>query len=162
MSRKLILTAIIAASICFVAGNAFWYLASPLWINRVVAEALPVELQMKTAATGEFHNADSVHHGKGVATIFKNASGTKVLRFTNFEAPNGPDLKVWLVKAANLKSSADVKASAWVALGPLKGNIGDQNYVIPNEVNLADYRSVVVWCEQFGVLFSAADLKPGS
>jgi hypothetical protein len=29
-------------------------------------------------------------------------------------------------------------------------------------VNLADYKSVVIWCEQFGVLFSAADLKPGA
>ncbi|HQY72235.1 MAG TPA: DM13 domain-containing protein [Aestuariivirga sp.] len=161
MSRKLIATAIIAGTIGFVAGNAFWYLASPLWIDRVVAEELPVELQMKTAAMGEFRDADSVHHGKGTATIFENDSGTKVLRFTNFESTNGPDLKVWLVKAENIKASADVKASTWVGLGPLKGNIGDQNYVIPSDVNLSDYKSVVIWCEQFGVLFSAADLKPG-
>jgi hypothetical protein len=116
---------------------------------------------MKTAAMGEFRDADSVHHGKGTATIFENDSGTKVLRFTNFESTNGPDLKVWLVKAENIKASADVKASTWVGLGPLKGNIGDQNYVIPSDVNLSDYKSVVIWCEQFGVLFSAADLKPG-
>jgi hypothetical protein len=160
MSRKLIATAVIAGSIGFVAGNAFWYLASPLWIDRVVAEELPSELQMKVAAKGEFRDADNVHHGKGTATIFENDSGTIVLRFTNFAATNGPDLKVWLVKAENIKSSADVKASAWVGLGPLKGNIGDQNYVIPEGINLADYRSVVIWCEQFGVLFSAADLKP--
>ena len=37
MSRKLVATAIIAGTIGFVAGNAFWYLASPLWIDRVVA-----------------------------------------------------------------------------------------------------------------------------
>jgi hypothetical protein len=162
MSSKLIATAIIAGAIGFIVGNAFWYLASPLWIDRVVAEELPAELQMKTAAMGEFRDADSVHHGKGTATIFENDSGTKVLRFTNFEATNGPDLKVWLVKAENIKASADVKASTWVGLGPLKGNIGDQNYVIPGDVNLADYKSVVIWCEQFGVLFSAADLKPGT
>jgi hypothetical protein len=162
MSRKLIATALIAGAVGFIAGNAFWYLASPFWIDRVVAEELPVELQMKTAATGEFRDADGVHHGKGTATIFENDSGTKVLRFTNFETTNGPDLKVWLVKAEKIMASADVKASAWVGLGPLKGNIGDQNYVIPGDVNLADYKSVVIWCEQFGVLFSAADLKPGA
>lgn len=160
MSQKLIITAIIAGAIGFAAGNAFWYLASPLWIDRVVTEELPVELQMKTTATGEFRDADSVHHGKGRATIFENDLGTKVLRFTNFEATNGPDLKVWLVKAENIKSSTDVKASTWLGLGPLKGNIGDQNYVIPGDVNIADYKSLVIWCEQFGVLFSAADLKP--
>ena len=162
MLRKLIATAIIAGTVGFVAGNAFWYLASPLWIDRIVAEELPAELQMKVAAIGEFRDADNVHHGKGTATIFENDSGTKVLRFTNFEATNGPDLKVWLVKAEAIKSSADVKSSTWVGLGPLKGNIGDQNYVIPGDVNPADYKSVVIWCEQFGVLFSAADLKVGA
>ena len=70
MSRNLIATAIIAGAIGFVAGNAFWYLASPLWIDRVVAEELPAELQMKTSAMGEFRDADSVHHGKGTAKIF--------------------------------------------------------------------------------------------
>lgn len=162
MSRKLIITAVVVGIIGFAAGNAFWYLASPLWIDRVVAEVLPTELQMKIAARGAFRNTDSAHRGKGTATVFENDSGTKVIRFTNFEASNGPDLKVWLVKAGDIKSSADVKASAWLALGPLKGNIGDQNYVISGEVNIADYKSVVIWCEQFGVLFSAADLKPGA
>jgi hypothetical protein len=161
MSRKLAATALIAGAIGFAAGNAFWYLASPLWIDRVVAEELPVELQMKTAAIGEFRDADSVHRGKGTATVFENDSGTKVLRFTNFETTNGPALEVWLVKAGAVRSSTDVKASAWLSLGPLKGNIGDQNYLIPNDANLADYKSVVIWCEQFGVLFSAADLSPG-
>jgi hypothetical protein len=161
MSRKLIATAVIAGVIGFAAGNAFWYLASPLWIDRVVSEELPAELQMKVAVRGEFRDADSVHKGKGTATIFENESGTKVLRFTGFETTNGPDLNVWLVKAEGIRDSADVKASAWAELGPLKGNIGDQNYVIPGDVNLADYKSVVVWCKQFGVLFSAADLKPG-
>ena len=162
MSRRIITTALVAGTIGFVAGNAFWYLASPLWIDRVVAEILPLELQMKIVAEGQFRNADSAHQGKGKSTIFQNEAGTKILGFTNFEATNGPDLKVWLVKAENIQSSADVKASAWVALGPLKGNIGDQNYVIPLDVNIADYKSVVIWCEQFGVLFSAADLKSGS
>jgi hypothetical protein len=59
MSRKIIFTAILAGAIGFLAGNAFWYLASPLWIDRVVAEALPVELQMNTAATGAFRDGES-------------------------------------------------------------------------------------------------------
>jgi Electron transfer DM13 len=112
------------------------------------------------AAKGDFHDADSVHKGKGTATVFENLSGTRVLRFANFEATNGPDLKVWLVKAAGIKSSADVKASAWHSLGPLKGNIGDQNYEIPADIQITEYQTVVIWCEQFGVLFAAAELVP--
>ena len=163
MSRRhVVAAALIAGTAGFVAGNAFWYLASPLWIDRVVAEELPAELQMKAVAKGQFRDADTVHRGKGTATVFESASGAKVLRFTGFEATNGPDLEVWLVKAGGIAASADVKNSAWLSLGPLKGNIGDQNYVIPADVNVTDYKSVVVWCKQFGVLFSPADLTPAS
>ena len=160
--RKTLLAAALAGAVGFVAGNAFWYLASPLWIDRVVAEELPAELQMTVAAKGMFRDADSAHSGKGLATIFRSASGASVLRFTEFEATNGPDLKVWLVKAGAIATSADVKASEWLSLGPLKGNIGNQNYVIPANTDALSYKSVVIWCEQFGVLFSAADLAPPS
>ena len=43
-------------------------------------------------------------------------------------------------------------------LGGLKGNIGNQNYEIPPEINLADYTSVVIWCDRFDAAFGAADL----
>jgi hypothetical protein len=158
MRRPIVITAIVAGFAGFIAGNAFWYLASPLWIDRVVSEGLPAELQVTMLAQGRFRDADSVHKGKGIATIFASATGAPVLRFTEFSGTNGPDLKVWLVKADNVQSSADVRASEWLSLGPLKGNKGDQNYVIADTVDIADYASVVIWCEQFGVLFAVADM----
>ncbi|MFT6453937.1 MAG: hypothetical protein ACJAY6_000814, partial [Yoonia sp.] len=57
------------------------------------------------------------------------------------------------------KTSNDVKTSEWVSLGQLKGNIGDQTYSVPDGVDLSDYGSVIIWCEQFGVLFSPASLS---
>ena len=48
----------------------------------------------------------------------------------------------------------------YVDLGPLKGNIGDQNYVVPEGVDATSYTSVVVWCDRFNVSFGAAELKP--
>ncbi|MCP4333110.1 MAG: DM13 domain-containing protein, partial [Gammaproteobacteria bacterium] len=44
------------------------------------------------------------------------------------------------------------------SLGKLKGNIGNQNYAVPPGTNIAEYQSVVIWCELFGVLFSPAAL----
>lgn len=155
--KKLLLTAFVAGSIGFVVGNAFWYLASPLWIDNVVSEELPAALQMDQVAQGAFRDADGSHKGKGTATIFKIATGSNVLRLTEFETTNGPDLEVWLVKASNIQSSSDVKESEWLSLGQLKGNIGDQTYIIPEGTDVSEYSSVVIWCEQFGVLFSPAD-----
>ncbi len=160
MNRKLILTILISGFVGFVAGNAFWYLASPLWIDVVVDEALPDAQSTREVKSGTFRDADAAHKGSGIATIRKTAGGSHILRFTDFKSTNGPDLKVYLVKADAIKESDDVTASEWVSLGRLKGNIGDQNYTLPSDVNPGDYNSVVIWCEQFGVLFSAADLKP--
>ena len=159
---RTIIIAAVAGLIGFVAGNAFWYLASPLWIDRVVSEELPAALQMSKAREGAFVDADSAHRGSGNATIFELVGGSSVLRFTDFEVTNGPDLKVWLVEAESIASSDDVKASAWASLGPLKGNIGDQNYLIPEDVNADDFATVVIWCEQFGVLFASAALMPAT
>ncbi len=144
----------------FVAGNAFWYLFSPLWIDRVVSEAPPVVVADQPLKSGTFKDADSAHRGRGNAQILQTANGP-VLRLTEFEVTNGPDLEVWLVKAPAPETSADVKASEWVSLGQLKGNIGDQTYQIPASTDIDAYGSVVIWCEQFGVLFSPASLTGG-
>lgn len=143
----------------FVAGNAFWYLASPLWIDREVNESLPAELMLDEVASGTFSDADQVHQGEGNATILRTGGGQGLVRLTDFRVTNGPDLEVWLVATADVQTSDDVKQSEWVSLGALKGNIGDQTYMVPEGVDLSAYGSVVIWCEQFGVLFSAAPLS---
>ncbi|MEM9708385.1 MAG: DM13 domain-containing protein [Pseudomonadota bacterium] len=142
----------------FGAGAAFWYLASPLFFDDVVSESLASDA-LKATRTGTFRDADRAHKGTGTATIFEDASGKAVLRFTEFEVTNGPDLEVWLVAEPDPKSSKDVKESTFLSLGQLKGNVGDQNYDIPEGTDLAQYGSVVIWCEQFGVLFSPAMLN---
>jgi hypothetical protein len=46
----------------------------------------------------------------------------------------------------------------FVSLGDLKGNIGDQNYEIPTDVDLEEFSTVEIWCERFGVGFGSATL----
>jgi hypothetical protein len=159
--KKLVWVALFSGLVGFVLGNAFWYLASPLWIDRVVSESGPAAQSSRVLATGAFSGADRLHQGKGTATVLETDWGT-IVRLTDFEVTNGPDLKVWLVKHANPLSSSDVSGSEWIALGPLKGNIGDQNYEIPADADISQYGSVVVWCEAFSVLFAAAPLLPMS
>ena len=42
--------------------------------------------------------------------------------------------------------------------GKLKGNRGDQVYPIPASADLAQYRSVTIWCIRCSVSFGAATL----
>ena len=108
--------------------------------------------------SGRFVDADAVHKGSGDAALYALPDGSHLVRFENFRVTNGPDLYVYLARHPNPTEAAHV-GSEFVNLGKLKGNIGNQNYPIPDDVNVEDYGSVVIWCQLFGVLFSPAALN---
>jgi hypothetical protein len=51
-----------------------------------------------------------------------------------------------------------VTGQSFVDLGRLRSFKGSQRYAIPAGVDLANYQSVIIWCERFSVLISPADL----
>ena len=111
----------------------------------------------KVVAKGDFHNADKA--GKGTATVYEVADGKRVLRLSNFETDNGPDLHVRLIAADDAKDTDSVKKAEFVELAKLKGNKGNQNYDLPKDVDLSKYKVVSIWCNRFSVNFAAAPLK---
>ena len=108
--------------------------------------------EVVTEFAGAFES--DAHPTAGTASVLGNGTGQRFLRFENFETDNGPDLNVYLVNS----STGDV--SDFIDLGDLKGNIGDQNYEIPEGVDLSVYDEVVIWCVRFGVGFGDAFLTP--
>ena len=110
----------------------------------------------KVLAKGAIHNADKT--GSGTATIYQLADGKRVLRLTNFSVENGPDLHVRLIAADDAKDTASVAKTDYVELAKLKGNKGNQNYELPEKVDLDKYRVVSIWCNRFSVNFAAAPL----
>jgi hypothetical protein len=108
-------------------------------------------------SSGMFHGV--AHHTVGQAAIHAYPDGRRVLRFTEFETSNGPDVQVYLVAAPDANDNESVTRAGFVPLGALKGNIGDQNYDVPPEVDLDRYQAVTVWCRRFGVNFATAPLR---
>jgi len=139
-----------------------WFLLSPIFLNVEVNEELSsANAQNSTPVIlkkGTFKRADKSHTGEGEALLYQNPDKSHFLRFENFTVTNGPDLVVYLAKHPN-PTNKDQVTDGFVKLEKLKGNMGNQNYNIPKEVDLAQYNSVVIWCELFGVLFSPAALK---
>lgn len=144
-----------------------WYLFRPelLFISRTVHEKLPGSVASNTISslfspvvlsTGRFHSV--AHETKGLATIYQFADGKRVLRFTEFETSNGPDVHIYLGVAADATDNETVTKAGFFPLGPIKGNIGDQNSDIPPEVDLNKYHSVTIWCRRFSVNFATAPL----
>ena len=144
---------------------ALWAAFRPerLFVNAKVNEAMPAGLANASEtvlASGSFH---SVAHGsKGTASIYQLPDGKRVLRFTNFETSNGPDVHIYLVAADDASDSETVKKAGFLELGSLKGNIGDQNYDIPADAELTKYRAVTIWCKRFSVNFGTAPLTSGT
>jgi hypothetical protein len=112
-------------------------------------------------SSGQFGAIDTIHKGEGKATIFKLPDGKRVLRFENFKVTNGPDLYVYLSGNSAPRSGEQVHQGG-VELAQLKGNIGDQNYELPDDLDLAMIKSAVIYCKQFSVVFSTAELAMAS
>jgi hypothetical protein len=162
----------IVGSAAVVVVAAAWYLFRPelLFVNAQVNESFPGPAAgaMKTGtasqtvvASGNFHGV--AHETKGMATVYDVGDGKRVLRLTDFETSNGPALHLYLVAADDANDNDTVKQAGHVELGSLKGNIGDQNYDLPGDIDLEKYRAVTIWCQRFGVNFGTAPLmSPGT
>jgi len=115
----------------------------------------------QVVATGTFIHADPsdpIHYGGGRLTLYADLLHLE----SDFEVGPGPKFHVYLVPDEKVNPDSDIEASAFVDLGRLKAFKGSQNYPIPSDVALSDYRSAVIWCEQFGVLISPAELDFGA
>lgn len=111
---------------------------------------------MKTATqegSGVFVDGDSFHKGSGTATIYRTEMDP-MLKFENFSVTIGPDLFVYISKN---DFRAKKELGEFVSLGNLKSKKGDQTYNLP--ANYQDFKTVVVWCRAFGVLFAYAPLQ---
>jgi hypothetical protein len=96
------------------------------------------------------------HSASGKAQAIDLADGGNVLTLTDFEVDNGPDLRVYLV-AGPARSEGEVED--FVDLGGLKGNIGNQQYELPRDLDVGRHSTVVIWCRAFSVLFARAPLS---
>ena len=113
------------------------------------------ETESTVLASGEFQGLE--HETTGKALILELGSGERILRFEDLNTSNGPDLHVYL---SEIPPSNDWYAygERFVSLGKLKGNIGSQNYVLPDDLDLSRFKSAVVWCKRFAVGFGVAGL----
>lgn len=121
-------------------------------------EAANQQPQVVLVRAGDFMDADAFHRGSGRAVIYRGPDGSHLLRLEDLDVTNGPDLRVILTPTAEPEAAQAVTVPGFVELGKLKGNRGNQNYPIPDEVDINDHGSVVIYCKPFGVVFSVATL----
>jgi len=102
---------------------------------------------------GVFQDADEAHQATGDAILIESGE-EKILRLENLDVTNGPDLRVLLSTSDNPNSRDTL--GEYIELDRLKGNMGNQNYTIDGDIDLSQYKSVVIYCKPFHVVFGTA------
>ncbi len=114
----------------------------------------------QAVAQGQFYDGPHApgHRVSGNAHITKAVDGTYWLKFTQFVSDEGPDVNIILSPAYAPKTDAAIKQAGYITVAARKALTGDQSYRLPKDFEPELYQSVGIWCEQFGVLFGAAQL----
>lgn len=161
--RGYLLIFLLALVLGIAGGFALGIFAYPyIFLGDIVAsdkvpEKTAGQPQRKVLARGTFIHAnpsDPIHYGKGRVTVYDGLLHLE----PDFEVGPGPKYHVYLVPEAQVLPSTNVARTMFVDLGRLRAFKGSQNFDIPVGLDVAKFGSVVIWCEQFGVLISPAKL----
>ncbi|MGV9881770.1 DM13 domain-containing protein [Streptomyces sp. NPDC003006] len=183
MGRPLAVGALIVAVIVVVGAGLYWFQPWKAWQDETVREGLPVAggtraaespspgaseptsapsppRKPRTLATGKLISHE--HRTTGTVKVLRLPDGSRTLRLEDLDTSNGPDLHVWITDAPVMEGKAGWSVfddGAYDSLGKLKGNKGDQNYALPDGLDLDRFTSVSIWCDRFDVSFGAAELR---
>ncbi|MBH1938498.1 DM13 domain-containing protein [Streptomyces sp. AV19] len=155
--RKPVVIGVLGCGALLAGAAAYWFQPWKLWQDRTVREAASADT--RTLATGSLISHE--HTTSGSVRILQAPDGSRTLRLEGLATSNGPDVKVLLSDAPVKPGRAGWHVfddGAHVGLGSLKGNKGDQNYALPEGLDLDKYTSVSIWCDRFDVSFGATAL----
>ena len=97
------------------------------------------------------------HPTQGQINIIEE-DGIKYLEISSdFQTDRGPALEVILHNSPTV--GLKVQEGEYVSLGKLKAFNGSQRYQLPQDLNLDEYQSVAIWCQEFNATFGYATLK---
>lgn len=94
--------------------------------------------------------SSNAHPTSGHVRVYSK-DGSKQLVFEGFKTDSGPDLRVYLSKTTN--------NTDFVNIGTLKSTNGNFYYSFDNAIKTTEYKYVLIWCEDFSVLFGNALLQ---
>ena len=108
-------------------------------------------------ARGRFYKIDV--RGAGRAELYRVSGGRHALRMEGFATEPNPSLVVWVSEASAPRTTREAFDAPHVEVRALKSTLGDQNYLLPSDVEPGRVRSVVVWNKPSRVAYTAATLR---
>ncbi|WP_373540539.1 DM13 domain-containing protein [Chamaesiphon sp.] len=130
-------------------------------IREQPTQTTPLQLAA-TVKSGTFVRAEQPTRG-GASIVTQNGRSFLQLDAGFKTSSQGPDLVVALHRSRNVLGTTKapnyaLKGGDYIVLSRLKKYSGAQRYAIPANINLANYRSAVIWCRKFNATFGVASL----
>lgn len=136
--------------------------ASALTLGAVAAPAFAEEEAAMSETESEILHSGvwtkKSYKSAGDWSIFQDGDKTYVKLSRDFKTRSAPDLKIFLSPLEARRTSGRNATDGSVLVAPLSSNEGEQIYEIPEGVDLTQFKSILIHCQQFSKLWSAADL----
>ena len=109
--------------------------------------AVVADENMDGVLSGTFVGSSAHPSTTGMVTL----DGNQLVFNDEFYSDAGPDLFIYLAQ--------DLEGNGHENLGTLKSTRGTQTYEVPEGIDYTKNKYVLVWCQQFAVLFGSAELQ---
>lgn len=96
----------------------------------------------------------------GTWIIEANENGSFLILSEDFKTKKAPDLKVAFTKKAFKDVTAENALLDALVVSELKTYKGKVSIPLPDGLSLSDYQSLIIHCEQYGILWGGSDLSP--
>lgn len=107
-------------------------------------------------ATGSFYDLDQT--GRGNLVIYRFADGGQALRLEDFFVTPNVDLEIHLSPLEAPKTTEEFLSTPSETVADLPITAGSMNFTLPDTIDPAAYRSVVIWCPPLNTAYAAATL----
>ncbi|TSC62055.1 MAG: secreted protein [Parcubacteria group bacterium Gr01-1014_48] len=135
----------IIMSLLFAGSNYYAHIT-----EKKIEDTLSTTEQIQPLRKGTFVSKNSFHKSSGTVLEYQS-DGNRTLRFEDFYVKNGPMLRVMFAKEGDISSS--------VTIAKLKGNSGNQNYVVPKDIDAAAFDTILIYSKLLRTIFSTATLR---
>lgn len=110
---------------------------------------------------GEFDNYSRWTTFEGSWKIVMNADKHEIVFGEDFEAKEAPDLKIFLSKADldDIDSKNALNEGEPVFVAKLTSYEGTAIYSIPDSIDISQYKTIIVHCEEYTKLWGGSSLK---
>lgn len=82
---------------------------------------------------------------------------TYLIFYGNFKTKKGSDLEIFLTKKNMDQVTSKNALEASIFLENLKSNSGEQKYLIPSNIDLSQYKSIIIHCKKYTILWGGSN-----